>query len=251
MVEKLLWGEMTRIELEELSNDVDTVLLPVGSIEQHGPHLPLDTDSYDAMYILKEAVKKLDPPLPPILPTISYGLSEHHMGFKGSISLKPDTLMSLVVDIGRSVKKHGFNKMFIYNAHGGNTSVLKEAALRLKYDHDLHVFMDSGESMEPAKKELVKSKNDVHAGEYETSTSLANRGDLVDSDRISEPELKFPHQTMEFDNKPSLFFTWYTHELTDTGAIGDPTKATVEKGEKLWESGIDILAERIALVKEL
>ncbi|MFO8109503.1 MAG: creatininase family protein [Thermoplasmata archaeon] len=250
MIQKILWGEMTRLELKSLSEKVDTVLLPVGSIEQHGPHLPLDTDSFDAMYILEEAVKRLDDPKPPILPAVSYGLSEHHMGFKGTVTLRPETLAALVTDIGTSVREHGFRKMFIYNAHGGNTNVLRESAIRLKYDTGLQVYMDSGESMEPGKKELVKSENDVHAGEYETSTSLVNRGKLIDENKIMKPNLTFPHPHMEFDHRPSFFFTWYTHEITDTGAIGDPTKASVEKGKELWERGIDLLAKRIAIVSQ-
>ncbi len=251
MAEKVLWGEMTRLELEKISGQVDTILLPVGSLEQHGPHLPLDTDSFDAMYILLEAVEKLDPPRPPILPTISYGLSEHHMAFSGTVTLRPETLFSLIFDIGRSAKQHGFEKIFIYNAHGGNTNVLKEAALQLKYELDLTVFIDSGESMEPGKRELVNSKNDVHAGEYETSTSLANRIDLVDQDKIKKPTLTFPDESFEFDHKPAFFYTWSTDELTDTGVIGDPTKATVDKGEQLWDGGIKLLAERIKTVMEL
>ncbi len=251
MEEKLLWGQMTRLELEKVSEEVDTVLLPVGSLEQHGPHLPLDTDSFDAMYILTKAVEKLDPPRPPILPTISYGLSEHHMAFSGTVTLRPETLSSIIFDIGHSVKKHGFNKLFIYNAHGGNTNVLKEAALRLKYDLDIKVFLDSGESMEPAKKELIKSDNDVHAGEYETSTSLANRMELVERGKIKKPKLTFPDSSFEFDSKPAFFYTWSTDELTDTGVIGDPTKAAESKGKELWERGIKLLVERIKMVEGL
>ncbi len=245
MHKKLLWGEMTRLELHDLSERVDTVLLPVGSIEQHGPHLPLDTDTFDAMYILVEAVKRLHEPRPPILPTVPYGLSEHHMGFRGTITLQPQTLMALVMDIGVSVKHNGFEKLFIYNAHGGNSNILKEVANQLRYDVGLQVFIDNGESMEPGKKELVKSKNDVHAGEYETSTCLANREESVVRENITRPTLRFPHPSMEFDHQPPFFFTWYTHELTDTGAIGDPTEASKEKGEMLWERGVELLARRI------
>jgi len=80
-MQKIKWGEMTRAELEQRTRFVDTALLPIGSIEQHGPHLPLDTDTFDAGYMLEEAVKRIESPKPLILPTIPYGVSDHHMGF--------------------------------------------------------------------------------------------------------------------------------------------------------------------------
>ncbi len=245
------WGELTREDLSCLSRYVDVALLPVGSLEQHGPHLALDTDSYDARYILEEAVKLLDAPKPPILPTVAYGVSDHHMSFPGTITLRPETLEAVIMDIGRSVAAHGFQKLFISNGHGGNTSVLNVVAQKLKRETGLLVFIDSGDCMEPGKKKLVESKNDVHAGEYETSTSLANRGELVDVDAIPDEEMGFPHPSMSFHHKPVFNYAWDTHELSSIGVLGDPTKATVEKGQKLWKMGIDLMAERINIVMDM
>ncbi len=251
MSEKIHWGEMTRVELKKLAEKTDTVLLPVGSTEQHGPHLPVDTDTFDAKYILEKACELLPDPKPPILPVIPYGVSGHHMGFDGTITLRDKTLHDIVVDIGRSVWVHGFKKMIIYNAHGGNTAVLRTAANTLKKDPGLRVFMDSGQSMEKGKKELVKSVNDVHAGEYETSTSLANRKELVDIDSIEKPELTFPHPSFEFNAEAPYFFNWNTDELTSTGVIGDPTVSNEEKGDELWERGIKTLSKRIKIILKL
>ncbi|MGM0509986.1 MAG: creatininase family protein [Thermoplasmatota archaeon] len=251
MAEKIFWGEMTRWELKERAESVDTALLPVGSLEQHGPHLPLDTDAYDAGYMLEKAVEKLSSPKPPILPTIPYGVSHHHMYFPGTVTLRNETLEMMIIDIGRSIISSGFQKLFIYNAHGGNTDTINIAAKKLKKETGLFVLIDSGESMEPGKKELVESRNDVHAGEYETSTSMANRGELVKEKMIPEESSKFPHETMEFDHEPPFHFVWDTHELTDTGVLGDPGKASEEKGEELWERGISKLAERIEIAIEL
>ena len=247
----LHWGEMTREDILCLLRYVDVALLPVGSLEQHGPHLPLDTDSYDAKYLLEEAVKRLEGPKPPILPTVAYGVSDHHMSFPGTVTLRPETLEAVILDIGRSVATHGFQKLFICNGHGGNTPILKVVAQKLKRETGLLVFMDSGECMEPGKKELVDSKNDVHAGEYETSTSLANRKELVDIDAIPDEEMSFPHPTMSFEHKPAFNFAWNTHELSSVGVLGNPGKATEEKGKELWEKGITLLAERIKIVMEM
>ncbi len=247
----IYWGEMTREDILCITRYVDLALLPVGSLEQHGPHLPLDTDSYDARYLLENAVKMIDGPKPPILPTFAYGISDHHMSFPGTVTLRPETFEALVMDIGRSVATHGFQKLFICNGHGGNNSALNTVARKLKKETGLLIFIDSGECMEPGKKKLVETENDVHAGDYETSTSLANRKELVDVDAIPEKEMTFPHPSMTFDHKPSFNFAWDTHELSPMGVLGDPTKATVEKGEKLWESGISLLAERIKIVMDM
>lgn len=246
------WGEMTREDIGYLRDKLDIALLPIGSLEQHGPHLPLDTDSFDARYILEEAVKLIDDPKPPILPTIPYGVSDHHMDFPGTITLRAETLESVILDIGRSVAENGFRKLLICNGHGGNDSVINVAARKLKKEYGIQVYVDSGECMERGREELVDTRNDVHAGEYETSTSLANRGDLVDLDLIpSEPKMTFPHPSMEFDSKPSFKFSWDTHEISPSGVLGDPSKATAEKGEELWRYGVSEMAERIKILMAL
>ncbi|MFP4608639.1 MAG: creatininase family protein, partial [Candidatus Aenigmatarchaeota archaeon] len=143
MVEKIRWGEMNRWELEQRAEVVDTTILPIGSLEQHGPHLPLDTDSYDAEHLVEEAVRRLETPKPVILPTIPYGVSDHHMGFPGTVTVASKTLEDLIVDVGRSVIRHGFRKFFILTGHGGNEAAVKTAARRLKKETGMDVFMDS------------------------------------------------------------------------------------------------------------
>ncbi len=251
MTEKLKWGEMNRWELDQRSEMVDTAILPVGSLEQHGPHLPLDTDSFDAGYVVENAVKELDSAKPPILPTIPYGVSDHHMSFPGTVTLSPDTLEDMIVEIGRSVLQHGFFKLYIYNGHGGNESALKTAAKKLKEETGMAVFVDSFENMDQEREEIVESENDVHAGEFETSLVLANREDKVDERMIPEKEYEFPDERMEFDHEPEFFYSWHTHDITETGVIGDACKASKEKGEKLWEAGIERVKERLETVIEV
>jgi len=251
MTEKIRWGEMNRWELDQRSEMIDTAILPIGSLEQHGPHLPLDTDSYDAEYIVNKAVEKLGPPKPPILPTIPYGISDHHMSFPGTITLRPDTLEDIIVDIGRSIIQHGFFKLYIYNGHGGNEPSIRTAAQKLKKETGMLVVTDSFESFSPEAQELVESDNDVHAGEFETSLVLASREDMVDERMIPEKEYDFPDPKMEFDHEPVFNYTWNTHDLTKTGVIGDATKASKEKGEKLWKAGIDRLKRRLETVIDI
>ncbi|MFP4001468.1 MAG: creatininase family protein [Candidatus Natronoplasma sp.] len=251
MTERIRWGEMNRWELEQRKKMVDTAVLPIGSLEQHGPHLPLDTDSFNAKNIVEKAVERLDPPRPPILPVIPYGVSDHHMSFPGTVTISPHVLEETIIDIGRSILQHGFFKLYIYNGHGCNESAIKTAAQKLKEETGMLVITDSFESLTPERQEIVESKNDVHAGEFETSLTLAFREEMVDERTIPEEEVKFPDPKMEFDNDPEFNYTWDTHELTRTGVIGDATKASKEKGEKLWEAGIERLKDRLETVMDI
>jgi len=248
---KIYWGRMNKNELDQRSKGIDTAILPIGSLEQHGPHLPLDIDSYDAEYLVKKTVEKLEPPRPPILPTISYGVSDHHMSFPGTVTLNSETLEKMILEIGKSIIEHGFSKLYICNGHGGNEAGINSAAQKLKKESDMMVIIESFQCMMPEKKELIESKNDVHAGEFETSAAMANRGKFVDEEAIPEKDVNFLHPKMEFDHEPNFIFTWKTHELTETGVIGDATKATKEKGEKLWEAAIERFKERLEIVIDL
>ncbi|MBS3816292.1 MAG: creatininase family protein [Candidatus Thermoplasmatota archaeon] len=251
MEEKINWGEMNRWELDKRSDIVDTAILPIGSLEQHGPHLPLDTDTFYAREMVERAVKGLDSVKPPVLPAISYGVSEHHMGFPGTVTLEPETLKHVIVDIGRSAIRHGFHKLLIFNGHGGNEAVIKTAARELKNETGMDIFIDSYKVMDPEREDLVETENDVHAGEFETSLVLASREELVDERNIPEKEMEFPDTKLDFEHEPEFSHTWNTHDLTRTGVLGDANKADKEKGEKLWESGIKRLRERIETVIEI
>ncbi len=119
-----LWGEMTWPEAEQRFEEVDIALLPVGSIEQHGPHLPLDTDAFDAEYLAHKVAEACSSPPPLVLPLISYGISYEHNSFKGTIDIRNQTLSNLVYDIGMSVARNGICKLVIINGHGGNVPAL-------------------------------------------------------------------------------------------------------------------------------
>ncbi len=241
-MDKYLLEEMTWEEAEERLKKIDIAILPVGSIEQHGPHLPLSTDAFDAYWLAKEVVKRVPDPKPIVLPPINYGVSYHHMAFCGTISISPNTLMETVYDIGISCASHGIRKLLIINGHGGNTPAIKCAGQKLRYDKDLVVFIDSGEAITEKRKEIVETEGDMHAGEYETSTSLANRENLVRSEKIKREAPTTP----SFWN--SIPYIWRTDEITKSGIIGDATKATKEKGKLLWKAHIKNL---VIFVEEL
>ncbi len=114
------WAELSWPEAEEKLKKVDVALLPVGAIEQHGPHLPLDTDAFDAEYLAKRVAEKCSNPKPFVLPLIPYGVSYHHDDFMGTISVSNETLSKIVYEIGINLARQGIKKLVIINGHGDN-----------------------------------------------------------------------------------------------------------------------------------
>ena len=246
-----LLGELTWPQAQQRFLEVDIALLPVGAIEQHGPHLPLDTDAFDADYLAIQVAQACKDPKPFVLPLIPYGVSYHHDDFKGTVSINNDTLSRLVYDIGMSIARNGITKLVIINGHGGNTSSLNFAAQMINRDSRIFVCVDSGETSDADIDALIKTKNDVHAGEIETSTALAVRAHLV---RLSQAQKFVPHFSshyLDFSSKKSV--EWYarTAKISSSGVLGDPTQANLEKGKKIWQIMIRNLVELVETLKSL
>lgn len=243
-----IWGELTWLEAQKRFQEMDIALLPVGSIEQHGPHLPLDTDAFDAEYLARRVARACSNPKPLVLPLISYGISYEHDEFKGTISITNNTLSQLVYDIGMSAARNGINKLVIINGHGGNTPALNYAAQMINRDAKIFVCVDSGETSDVDIYKLTDIPNDVHAGEIETSTSLAIRPHLVKFDEAPRSVPQFSSRYLNFTSKRGVSWYAYTQNVSSTGVLGDATKATAEKGKKIWQI---MIAHLVALVEDL
>jgi creatinine amidohydrolase/Fe(II)-dependent formamide hydrolase-like protein len=228
------WGELCWPDAAARLDIVDTALLPVGAIEQHGPHLPLDTDAFDAEYLARRVADGCSVPKPLVLPLIAYGVSYHHEAFKGTISINNDTLANLVYDVGISVARNGIKKLVIINGHGGNAPSLNFAAQRINQEARIFVCVDTGETSDVDVDNLIETPNDVHAGEIETSTSLAIRPRLVRKDRLQMEVPQFTSRYLDFTSKRGVSWYAHTHKISASGVMGDPTLATAEKGEKMW-----------------
>jgi creatinine amidohydrolase/Fe(II)-dependent formamide hydrolase-like protein len=246
--QQYLWGELTWPEAGKRFQQVDIALLPVGSIEQHGPHLPLDTDAFDANYLALRVAEACSNPKPLVLPNIPYGVSYHHDEFKGTVSISNDALAKLVYDIGMSISHNGIKKLVIINGHGGNSPALNHAAQMINRDAHVFVCVDSGETSDVDIYALVETPNDVHAGEFETSTSLAVRPHLVKMDQARREVPEFSSRYLDFTSKRGVSWYAYTRKISHSGVMGDPTKASSEKGKKFWEIMISHL---VALVEDL
>jgi creatinine amidohydrolase/Fe(II)-dependent formamide hydrolase-like protein len=242
------WGELTWPEARDRFQQVDIALLSVGAIEQHGPHLPLDTDAFDADYLARQVAEACSDPKPLVLPNIPYGVSYHHDEFQGTVSISNDSLAKLVYDIGMSVALNGIKKLVIINGHGGNSPALNHAAQMINRDAHIFVCVDTGETSDVDIYSLVETPNDVHAGEIETSTSLAIRPQLVKMDQAHREVPEFSSRYLDFTSNRGVSWYAYTRKISNSGVMGDPTKASAAKGKQIWETMITHL---VALVEDL
>ena len=251
MSSKYKLGELTWLEAKERFREIDVAILPVGSIEQHGPHLTLDTDAFDANHLACCVAEKCSKPKPIVLPLISYGVSYHHEDFAGTISITNETLAHLVYEIGMNVARSGIKKLVIINGHGGNTPALKFSAQMINRDAHIFTCVDTGESSDTDILAMTETINDVHAGEIETSTSLAIRPDLVKIHKAKKFVPHFSSRYLNFSSKRSV--EWYarTAKISTNGVLGDPSKASKEKGEKMWEVMIKNLVEFVEELKSM
>jgi creatinine amidohydrolase/Fe(II)-dependent formamide hydrolase-like protein len=242
-------GELTWPEAKRRFKEVDVALLPVGAIEQHGPHLPLDTDAFDADYLARRVAEACTDPKPILLPLIPYGVSYHHEDFSGTISITNETLARLAYEVGMSAARNGIAKLIIVNGHGGNAATLQFAAQMINRDAHIFTCVDSGETSDTDIEAMAETPNDVHAGEIETSTSMAVRPALVRLDEARKSVPRFSSRYLDFSSKRSV--DWYarTAKLSASGVMGDPTKATREKGERMWDVMIRHLVEFVEQLK--
>ncbi|MCB1183792.1 creatininase family protein [bacterium] len=244
-------GHLTWPEAAERFAETDVVLLPVGAIEQHGPHLPLDTDAHDAEWLCRQVAEACSHPKPLVLPLLPYGVSYHHEAFAGTISVRNETMAQLIYDIGMGVARHGATKLVIVNGHGGNGPALDFAAQMINRDAHIFTCVESGETSDVDIDAMADTPNDVHAGEIETSTSLALRPHLVHMDRAGAEVPRFSSRYLEFSNQRSVAWNAYTEKISDSGVMGDPTRADAAKGERMWAVMIHNLVEFVEDLKSL
>ena len=154
-------------------------------------------------------------------------------------------------DIGISVSRNGIKKLVIINGHGGNSPALNHAAQMINRDAHIFTCVDTGETSDPDLYAMVETPNDVHAGEIETSTTLAVRPDLVKLEAAEKFIPKFSSRFLNFTSKRSVGWYARTAKISPRGTLGDPTKATEEKGRRMWDLMIINLVELVEDLKNL
>ncbi|MBK8020111.1 MAG: creatininase family protein [Chloroflexi bacterium] len=259
-------GDLSYVDVQEYLKHSDTILIPKASLEQHGPHLPLYCDTITAEEVASRAGEQAG-----ILytPTLWLGYSPQHMrapGFgAGTITLRADTYLNLIYDIGRSLIHHGFNRLVFVNGHGSNVKVIDPVLRRLRYETGALIayYKPYAERYIGMLKDVLEGPVEEtpgwHAGELETSQCLAHNPDLVRLDRAHVDKAHAPKWLGEAwakkDGMPDAEFQGYQYfnfpfdheEFTDSGTMGNPHKGTAEKGEiafsRFSQHLIDAVAE--------
>ena len=248
--------EMTWEEVGEALKKTDIMIIPVGSTEQHGPHLPLGSDSLQGTDLAKRVVARLaqDGVTVVAAPTIPFGISHHHMKFPGSITLSYGTLQAVIKEVCRSLHVHGFRKFVLLLSHGGNLSTLKLVAEDLALEMpDVKVIVPDWLPVMGARyAETLKSprtKDEHHSGEGETARMLASTPKLVKMEKAKAYYVKPEHDP--YLKKPYtgpvavVDGGWDMKLATPSGLMGDPTRATAETGERLYGIITDWLCQVI------
>lgn len=232
--------------------DQSILVLPTGSIEHHGAHLPLSTDLLMAELVGGAVVDAAAAAGLDVwqLPALSYTKSDEHHWAPGTVWLSGDTLMRTVVDIGRSVAATPARTLVFYNGHGGNIALLQVALRELRRQFGLRTFLMSvgvpaGDGVE-GPDELGFG---IHGGHGETSLIMHLRPELVD---LSLAERSIPEQLVDFDylkfNGGPVSFGWVSNDFGPTGVIGDPTQATADWGATLFDRAV---ADGVAALREI
>jgi creatinine amidohydrolase len=246
---------MTWVEVAEALKRTDIVLIPIGSTEQHGLHLPLGVDTFIPIALAEEIAKRVDVV---IAPPLWYGDCPHHMGFPGTISIRPEILVEFIYDVCKSLIKHGFRKILLLNGHTiANNPALLIAIERIQEETDAKVYLI--DLLDMAITTISKIRESeiggiYHACELETSQMLTIRPDLVYMENAKKVIPKTFSKFIVMDGATAgdrvlskvTMKEW--KKLTDVGSIGDPTIATAEKGKIIMKALVENI---VAFINEL
>jgi len=247
-----LYEDLTASEIAAEISSSSILVLPVGAVEQHGPHLPLAVDHViadeAATAVVDECGDELDVWQ---LPTMSISKSNEHAWSPGTLSFSAETLMAVLRDIGRSIAGTEAKRLVLLNGHGGNTTLLATALRELRLEFGLMTFL-----MHPALPPAYGGSSTeselgmgIHGGLDETSVFMHLRPGQVRLDRAARqvPESLERNTHVKFGG--SVSFGWLSNDFNPDGYIGDPTGATAERGKQIFEQSIAALSEAMEEVK--
>ncbi len=248
------WDTLSSPALEA-ADKLTPVVLPIAATEQHGPHLPLATDRMIADRLANDLEGRLGAGVL-ILPTVAVGCSDSHLGFAGTLTVRHDTLLRYVENLGDSVFKAGFTSLLILNTHGGNQAVAQLALDRLGPRHrDRRIASTSWWRVAQAELLMISDTGPGgvgHACELETSIMLVIAPELVRIDlapeRLNSPAIPCDDADMLRGSRASLYRR--SEQIAATGVFGAPRAATIEKGRRALAAVSDALETLVRSLQE-
>src|SRR6266571_2521512 len=238
-----LYQHYTWPELGEVSKKQPVVVLPIGSVEDHGPHLPLDVDNFLIWTICEAAAQRAGGDIL-LMPIIPFGYETHHMDFHGTIDIQIEHLLHFVLDVAKSVARHGFQRILIADGHGSNMPILDLVARRTIVETDslCAAFIWPSLALDAIRKVRESERGGMaHACELETSVYLHLDGERVEMDQahkeIGMPKSEFIWMDLVEGSPVLLMDQW--SRFSKSGVSGDPTLATAEKGKVIFEAVVD------------
>lgn len=235
-MKKRFWMDLTTLEFDGLDPERTIAVLPVAAVEQHGPHLPISTDTEIANGMIKATREVLPDDLAVLfLPVQAVGKSNEHLRSPGTLTLGAETAIRAWTEIGEGVHRAGLRKLVMVNSHGGNVDVIAIVAreLRVRLGMLAVSCQWSRFGSPPGLYSEQESAVGIHAGDMETSMMLHFRPDLVQMDKARNFQPSTVEISKSFDLlRPTGFtsFAWIAQDLHKDGAAGDASSATAEKG---------------------
>ncbi|MEX2574572.1 MAG: creatininase family protein [Balneolaceae bacterium] len=244
-IRSVLWEELSWPQIKDLAERDAMVIIPVGSIEQHGPHLPVSTDSICTSEVSRRVGERMNSRGHAVVvaPRVWTGVSPHHMLFPGTISFDYDLFSSILKQVCFCLQEHGFSRIVFMNGHGGNVNPLRVLLMDINRQLGRPAFLTTYWSAARGEiSDILDTDSGIgHSAEAETSLLLALRPDLVRQpfDSSTGPDRPDPA-----DLREGIAYTFRTYEdRTSIGVIGKAATATREKGERILEAVTENLSE--------
>ncbi|MFL6797727.1 MAG: creatininase family protein [Xanthobacteraceae bacterium] len=245
MASKRFWAELNTTDFASLDPHSSIAILPIAATEQHGPHLPLMTDTAIAQGMIETVLSRLPDDLQVyFLPIQSIGKSNEHLRSPGTITFSAESLIRIWFEIGEGVHRAGLRKLVIVNSHGGNNDVMGIVARELRVRLSMLVATTQWRrfGLPSGLYAAFDATHGIHAGDIETSLMLQFRPDLVDKSKAK----LFPSSAAEMEKDYTHLrpagphgFGWIAQDLNPDGAVGDASLGTAEKGRLTAEHQAD------------
>jgi creatinine amidohydrolase len=248
------WWDLTTQDFADIDAERAVAILPVGAVEQHGPHLPVRVDAAINAGIISRAVELMPPDCPAlVLPMMPVGKSDEHLAFPGTLTLSHETLARVWFELGESVHRAGIRKILFFNSHGGQPQLLEIVCRELRVKLGMYAIsamwprlIDMDALFNPD-----ENRHGIHAGQSETSIMLHLHPELVEmhlAENFVPLSVEMERESEILGRGGSVSFGWQAQDLHPKGACGDATKATAQLGAITVERAAQRL---VALVNEI